>query len=266
MRTAKIVFAARSDKGRIRTNNEDNIFLCGEFLTEQNRDIPFKRSGCVCSPAVFAVFDGMGGESAGEAASLSAAESLLSFYNGIGYAVPADIDDAVDRFVHDANRRILTAASADGGRAGSTMALAVVGPCGIRAYNIGDSRIYVYQRGRLRQISVDHTLAMQKIAAGIYTVQEAMQSGDWGKLTACLGIARPDGMEYRAERLGEIPMYLNTRLLLCSDGLTDMVSDERIGQLLRPGRSPEQAAQDLMSEALNAGGKDNISMIVLDVK
>lgn len=266
MRTAKVLFAARSDKGRVRRNNEDNLFLCGGFLTEENRELPFKSIGRTEAPAVFAVFDGMGGEASGERASLTAAKTLAAFHDRLCCADRALLDNTVEEFVCEVNRRIRMESVEFKDRAGTTMALVAIGQREIYAYNIGDSRIYLYQKGKFSQLSVDHTLAMRKAAAGIYTLQEARCSDDWGKLTACLGIAGAGGTDFKAERLPSVPIVQKTRLLLCSDGVTDMLPDEDIRRLIHPFKAPELAAKDLMSEALNRGGRDNISLIVLDIR
>jgi protein phosphatase len=305
--------------GRARRGNEDNLFCCGAALDEASRDMPFSVCGETGAPAVFAVCDGMGGELAGERASLAAVQALADFDGRLRGADSARLDALVCEYVAEANRRIRLGAgetkaepraaacaewamagespngarvppcNGEGGaasaeravagesperpapqerpaRTGSTLALAVVARGELRAYNIGDSRVYVLDGAGLRLLSADHTLAMAKVRAGLLTEEQARRSGEWSKLTACLGIASDDGTEFSADISPPVPLSGRMRLLLCSDGLTDMAPDERIGQILRSAKNVRQAAQELMSEALNSGGADNVTLIVADIR
>jgi protein phosphatase len=279
--------------GRARRGNEDNLFCCGAALDEASRELPFSVCGETGAPAVFAVCDGMGGELAGERASLAAVQALADFDGRLRGADSARLDALVCEYVAEANRRIrlvaretqaepLAAACAERAmageslerpaprerpaRTGSTLALAVVARDELRAYNIGDSRVYAFDGAGLRLLSADHTLAMEKVRAGLLTEEQARRSGEWSKLTACLGIAGDGGAEFSAEISPPVPLSGRMRLLLCSDGLTDMATDERIGQILRSAKNARQAARELMSEALNSGGADNVTLIVADIR
>ena len=252
MPNPQIVFAARSDKGCARRNNEDNLYCCGTILTSDRQNLPFKTGGVFSAPAVFAVFDGVGGEQLGEQASLTAAQTLAEHADRICSAGTAQIDSAVKVLVDDINRRIREESKTMSVRMGTTMALAVVTQSEIRAYNIGDSRIYMFdERTGLRVVSIDHTLAMRRVKAGLVSETEARRSGDWSKLTACLGIAFENGLISEPYMSPPVPLSGKVRLLLCSDGLTDMVQDERIEHILGSCKNIEKAVQELMSEALN---------------
>lgn len=265
MQTPQIVYAARSDKGRARRNNEDNLYCCGTFLTDDIRNLPFRTEGRAAVPAVFAVFDGIGGEHLGEYASLTAVLTLKEHAANIAGAGPERNDEAVRVFVAETNRRIRDESEKSSVSMGTTMVLAVVDKSGIRAYSIGDSRIYVLDRDGFRQVNTDQTLAMRKVAEGLITEAEARRSRDWSMLTACIGIPADNGAYSEVQIDPPVPLTGKTRLLLCSDGLSDMVPDDRIEQILRSEQSVDKAVKVLMSEALNNGGRDNITIIAADI-
>lgn len=266
MKKPQIVYAARSDKGRTRRNNEDNLYCCGTILTSDIRDLPFRTDGSFTVPAIFAIFDGIGGEQMGEQASSTAVQTLTEHADKICRAGVDQIDAEVKAFVTDINQKLQYESKSMSTRMGTTMALAVVTQGGVWAYNIGDSRIYALDKDGLHRISIDHTLAMRKVEAGLITETEARQSCDWSKLTACLGIASDNGMSSEIRINPSVPLPGNIRLLLCSDGLTDMVHDDRIEQILRSSRFVDKIVQNLMSEALNNGGKDNTTIIAVEIQ
>lgn len=263
MGTALIRYAARSDKGCIRRNNEDNLFFCGRYLTSSELSHPFGVDGECPFPAIFGVFDGIGGEQCGEFASMIAAQTLTAYEPQLLSDLGTEPSSKMSNYVESVNQKIGKATSVQGTRMGTTAAIVVVSQSVISSYNVGDSRIYTCVRGKLKQISKDHTLARQKIDRKEYTTQEARQSLDWGKLTACLGIPRSNGKFAEITQLPITPINGAIRLLLCSDGISDMVPDNIIEAILRFG-PPNQAGKKLMSEALNRGGRDNASFIIVD--
>ncbi|MDR2176158.1 MAG: protein phosphatase 2C domain-containing protein [Synergistaceae bacterium] len=260
-------FSARSHIGRVRINNEDNLYCDGAAMTPENRDAPFALSGGADTPCIFAVCDGMGGEADGEFASLTAVAALAEHAEAIESAASAEADEihtAVRKFVTDANGRLCDAMRAKPGRMGTTLALAVVTDEAVYAYNLGDSRIYVLKEGRVCRLSEDHTLAAQKVEMGLLTEEEARTSR-WGhSLTRHLGLFE-DEMIVVPAAAEPLPIGGGCRLLLCSDGLTDMVRDARIEEILRSGPAAEDAAERLLAEALRNGGRDNVTCVVVDV-
>lgn len=260
-----VTYAARSDMGRVRRNNEDNLFCCGHFMFEEACNLPFKLNGQVSVPAVFAVCDGMGGYQLGEKASLIAAQILLEFSGKILDSSVHQLDWLMQEYISAVNQQIKQTSISQSSKMGTTLALIVVLCHEIRAYNIGDSRIYTFDRNGLHQISVDHTLAMTKVKSGLLTEAQARQSNEWNKLTACLGFPDNNGNDYKCEVLPPIRLNSNIRLLLCSDGLTDVLTDNQIEWILNSNKNTEQATLNLMSEALNHGGTDNVTAIVVDV-
>jgi protein phosphatase len=270
MRYPKAVtsFSARSHTGRVRSNNEDNLYCGGATLTPDNRDLPFALSGGADAPCVFAVCDGMGGEADGEFASLAAVTALAEHAKEIESVVAAGaekIHAAAQKFVTDANSRLCGATRAKPVRMGTTLALAVVTDGAVYAYNLGDSRIYALSSGRFTRVSEDHTLAARQVEAGVLTADEAKTSRWRHTLTRHLGLFE-DEMAVAPAIAEPLPIGEGCRILLCSDGLTDMAEDERIEEILRSSPAAEDAAERLLTEALENGGRDNITCVVVDIK
>jgi protein phosphatase len=248
----------------VRGNNEDNFYCDGLSLTPENRDSPFAASAGGGVPRVFAVFDGMGGAEDGEFASLTAAQTLARYAEHMKVASGDELDAVVQDFVTDVNDALCREMRARSIRMGATLALAVVTAQGARLYTIGDSRIYAFANGALQLLSEDHTVAMQKMKMGIYDEEKARRSGDWSKLNRCLGTFE-DEMYATADVRPMFAPHGGYRLLLCSDGLTDMVRDDRIAELLRGAKSADEATAALLDEALRNGGRDNVTCVVADV-
>jgi protein phosphatase len=248
----------------VRGSNEDNLYVNGVTLTAETRAAAFALEGAADAPCLFAVCDGMGGEEDGEFASLTAVGTLATFAERIRAAAPQHLDALVQEYVAGANAALCAAMGARGVRMGTTLALAALCPEGVHTYSIGDSRIYALCGGAFRQLSTDHTLVTPKIKMGLLTEEEARKDKDWHKLTAYLGVFE-DESEVCADVLPVLPLKEGARLLLCSDGLTDMVPDHRIEQILRDAAAAENAADTLLEEALANGGKDNVTVVLLDV-
>jgi protein phosphatase len=238
-------------------------------LTPDNRDAPFALGGSAETPCVFAVCDGMGGEADGEFASLTAVTALAEHAKEIesaGAGANAEkIHAAAQKFVTDANSRLCGAMRAKPVRMGTTLALAVVTDGAVYSYNLGDSRIYALSSsGLFTRVSEDHTLAAQKVKMGLLTEDEAKTSRWRHSLTRHLGLFE-DEMIVMPAVAEPLPIGEGCRMLLCSDGLTDMAEDARIEEILRSSPSAEDAAERLLTEALENGGRDNVTCVVVDI-
>ena len=217
----KVSFA--SNIGKVRLENEDNFFIEGigcktkENFSEKIVVSDFKIR-------IFAVFDGMGGEAYGKEASTIAAETLEKFNIDFSKAKDEDINSIVQEYVKKANEEICNMIIQKRCTIGGcTMALVCILNGKAYAFSIGDSRIYYYNQ-RLKQISEDQTLAMKKLKANIYTEEEAKNSDDARKLTSYLGVdTRNTGISVLAYSPFDIA---DGKILICSDGLTDMCSDD----------------------------------------
>lgn len=239
-----IEYSARSHVGRVRENNEDNLYVDGVMLTPDIRECPFTIDGYANYPAIFAVCDGMGGEDYGEIASLTAVQKLLAADGIIKTANSKQLDETIQSLVSDITEAINSDTVSSCNRMGTTLALAVIIENEIYCFNMGDSRIYALHKGDFRQITNDHT----------------PDGGASNKLTRCIGI----GEVMAAESYPSIPG--NSRILICSDGLTDMVSTTEIENILRVSEKTVNAADYLLNTALVNGGKDNVTVIVADTK
>ena len=259
----KIIFSCRSDVGSVRRNNEDNFYCNGVYLTPEERDKPFSLNGAADFPCVFAVCDGMGGESHGELASLTAVSTLKEHSEKIKTAaLSGSVDEAVQSFISDANEKICSIMRKNYFRMGTTLALVVAASGMVRAYNIGDSRIYTFHDGELSRISEDHTIAEQKIKLGIITPAEARRDKSRHVLTRCLGIF-DDEMIVVPNIVPAFAAHDGLKILLCSDGLTDMLSDCEIQDIIRDGKNTSSTVNALVESALHNGGRDNITCIMM---
>jgi PPM family protein phosphatase len=212
----------------------------------------------VCSPPLFAVADGMGGAQAGELASRLAATSLEEFAQAHGEQTAADL-------VQEANARIYRRSREDPAAAGmgSTITVALVdGTAGaVSLAHVGDSRAYLLRGGSLEQLTADHSLVAELVRSGRLTEEEAENHPQRSVITRVLG-TDPDVDVDTLSVLAE-PGDL---FLLCSDGLTAMLRDEDILQVLEEADGdPERAARALVDAANHAGGDDNITVVAFEI-
>ncbi|MDY0087561.1 MAG: Stp1/IreP family PP2C-type Ser/Thr phosphatase [Coriobacteriia bacterium] len=234
-RPAKRAYAGLTDIGRVRTHNEDSVLL---------------------EPPLFVVADGLGGHEAGEVASSIAVASLLD-------AAPARADSkALGRAVREANRAVIMAAREGRGREGmgTTLTAAVVEGLRITVAHVGDSRAYLLHGDVLERVTRDHSMVADMIAQGTLTEEEARVHPNRSVITRALGT---DPNMYAD--IYEIDASPGDRLLLCSDGLTGMLTDEQIAEMLGEYGDPELAARALVDAANDAGGHDNISVVIVDI-
>jgi protein phosphatase len=242
--------------GKVRGNNEDNLYADGVILTAEIRDRPFAIDGSSPAPVIFAVCDGMGGEEDGETASLAAVQLLGHCSERIKASRNTDCEACVREYVGAVNEAIHRDNA--GKRVGTTLALASVTKMGIYCFNIGDSRVYCLKEGTLTQVTNDHTLTGERIKNGAAAAEPAKGEDGKHKLTRCIGI----GKGITAEAYP--PIREKCRLLICSDGLTDSVSRDELEDILKYSVKTSDAANTLIGSALERGGRDNVTVVVLD--
>lgn len=230
-------WGAASDVGSRRVLNED------AFLAEA---------------PVFVVADGMGGHDAGEVASALAIEELWSFVGS-----PVVTSEQVQHCLAQAQDRIRAIVAAPGRGAGTTVSGVVVTELEGVPYwlvlNLGDSRTYRLSEGQLEQVSVDHSEVQELIDDGMLTPEQAVHHPRRNVVTRALGVGVGLDVDYWL-----IPIEEHDRVLVCSDGLTGEVADADIAAVLLSTSNPQTAADALVASALAAGGKDNVTVLVVD--
>jgi serine/threonine protein phosphatase PrpC len=208
---------------------------------------------------VFAVADGMGGHAAGEVASAIAVDTLRELA-----AQPVRSADDIAEAIAVANRRILDAAArqpAQRGMGTTTAGLVVVSAGGSEhwaVFNVGDSRVYRVFEGRVELITVDHSEVQELLDAGVITPHEAEHHPMRNVVTRSLGAPQPP-----APDLWVFPPIPGERFVICSDGLSNELSAEQIGSLVAEVDEPKAAAERLVRAAVDAGGRDNVTAVVV---
>jgi protein phosphatase len=242
-------FFSAIDTGRARSNNEDSVALDE-------------------AAALAVLADGMGGYNAGEVASgmLTAfikAELGRWLQEASSSASDAEVRRAMDICVDNANRAIFNAANSNPQYAGmgTTLVLAVFRQERLLVGHVGDSRAYRLRAGKLTQITRDHSLLQEQIDAGLITPEQAAFSANKNLVTRAVGVEDTVLLETHLHDLQSGDIYL-----LCSDGLSDMLDDASIAQVLQMYDSVEAAGTALINAANDAGGKDNIAVVLVRVQ
>lgn len=228
--------AARSDTGLQRSANED------AFLSR--------------SP-LYAVADGMGGAQAGEIAARIATETLEQ--------QPRDRDNAEEnlaRMASEANRRIFELARSDSSRAGmgTTLTGALVSDKEVSIVHVGDSRAYLFRDGDLRQLTRDHSLVEELRRQGQLTTEEAEEHPQRSVITRALGPEPEVDLDLHTHQARNGDVFI-----LCSDGLTSMVREDRLQEILEESSSLQDAVDALVEQANRNGGRDNITVVAFRV-
>ena len=246
--------ACGCSKGRIRTKNEDNFFFNGEYLPAENNGLSsiLMFQGKTKDGICFAVFDGMGGERCGELAAHAAAWQMKEFLrtsNG-----RHDIPNMLGELIVSLNAAVLEKAREELTRhMGTTLAGLFLREDRAYAFNLGDSRVYLSRDSTLTQLSVDHVDQRTVFSKNVKP-----------SLTQHLGI---DEEEFVVEpSITCCNPVAGDRFLLCSDGLTDMLADQEIGSLLQSSKTVQEAVESLIATALDRGGRDNVTIIVCEIK
>ncbi len=266
MKKIRANVCAVTHAGRIRRENEDNYDLNGRMTStgDLRKGSAFVQT--MAEPFHLSVCDGMGGESYGELASGIAVETIAAHANNV-YESGEDFSFAISNCLDDANNRICAEINARGKRMGTTLAAIYAVKGKILCTNIGDTRIYHYSKGVLEQISFDHTHAQTIVDAGEVAQNDIGRIPDAKRLTKHLGVFPEEAtLSPNISVIDDVDD--GDIVLLCSDGLTDMLSDDDITAILSTGESSQDVASKLIRTALERGGKDNVTVIAafLDVE
>ncbi len=228
----------------------------GSGLTDPGLTRPANEDTFIVEPPLYAVADGMGGHRAGEIASRVAVNELLA-------SAPRAADPkALARAVRAANRAVIESAQRSRSRAGmgTTLTAAIVDGTHVAVAHVGDSRAYLLHGGKLTRITEDHSMVADLVRQGTITEEDARFHPQRSVITRALG----SDPEMAADTY-ELDAEPGDRLLLATDGLTGMLPDDYIADLLVDGRSPTESAARLIEAANRAGGYDNITVVVVDL-
>jgi serine/threonine protein phosphatase PrpC len=234
--TLRLVVGAATDVGRVRDHNEDGYLVDGDLR-------------------LVAVADGMGGHLGGEVASATALETFHARFkegHDLRDAVVAANDAVFERSTGDDDVRGM----------GTTFTAAVLADDGETLVfgHVGDSRAYLLREGELRRITTDHSLVEELVQAGELTEDEAQVHPRRSMITRAIGLEPDVDVD-----LYPLALQAGDRVILCSDGLTDMLREEQVAATAAAEPDPDRAAQELVDGANSAGGVDNITVLVVDV-
>ena len=206
-------------------------------------------------PDLLIVADGMGGHAAGDYASRCAVETMVDY---IENAAKEQTVSVLDAAIQAANTAVLTKSMSDREYAGmgTTLVCGVIENGTIYAANVGDSRMYVIS-DRIEQITMDHSLVEEMVRMGQIDRERARSHPDKNVITRAVGVRPQVGADFF-----DVTLENGDTVLFCSDGLTNMVSDERIFQIVKNSKTLEEAGKTLVAEANQNGGSDNISVIL----
>lgn len=234
---------AMTDIGRARAVNQDYVFSCLEPIGNL--------------PNLFIVADGMGGHQAGDFAS---SYSVKKFLESVSLSLQKHPHKIFEDAIRYANRELIEKSKANPELKGMGTTLVALTIIGEKAYaaNVGDSRLYLLT-DELTQITTDHSLVQEMIRIGELTKESARNHPDKNIITRAVGA----GKEIHADFF-EFQFTGNAVLLMCSDGLSNMVDDGNLAVLLRSAETPEKISKKLIEAANKNGGKDNIAVIVIN--
>jgi len=270
----QVRFAAATHAGKVRPRNEDHYLVSrvGRWAETVATNLPteIRPQRSEDCGYVLVVADGMGGMTAGQQASrlaiLTGVDLVMQsprWYFRIDQDQATALMDQLCQYFRDIDRRLSEKALKDSSLygMGTTLTGAYLVGGNLFVVHVGDSRCYLFREGRLQQITRDHTLAQELADAGRISQEEASRHRMRNELTRYIGGS--DG-NIQAE-VHWLPLVPGDRILLCSDGLSGMVPDDEIARQLTEHHDADTACQSLLGAALEAGGRDNVTLIVADV-
>jgi len=250
----KAIIAGITDKGLARANNEDNFAL--------DESIQF-----------LLVCDGAGGQATGEVASRMAVEMIkgqIVVYAREGFKVPPaeknpkynDVTNCVVKSITVANESIFEASKKYLQNTGmaTTCVAAIIGEKVMSYAHVGDSRLYIIREGVMQQLTSDHSLVNEQLKRGLITEEQAEAAPYKNVLTRALG---SESVEVDA---AELELYPGDRILLCTDGLTRMLSDDVMLDTLKREPDPQKVCRQMVDLANSLGGRDNITLILANIE
>lgn len=232
----------QTDVGLKRNSNQDFVYASDQKVGRL--------------PSLLIVADGMGGHAAGDLASRVCVETLVSSIEGSGQTETIPV---LAEAVQKANRAVLKKAAEKPEYAGmgTTIVAAVIDGNTLYVANVGDSRLYLIDDDRIDQITLDHSLVAEMVRSGRISPEQMRNHPEKNIITRAVG-----GEENVEADFFDVGLHKGDVVLLCSDGLTNMVEDEQIFRIIRREKTLRDAGQKLISAANSAGGRDNISVVL----
>ena len=233
-----------TDVGQVRSQNQDYVYASEQPIGNL--------------PNLFVLADGLGGHNAGDFASRCAVSVIEASVKKDMSFNPIKI---MRHAIEEANEKIHELAKADAGKAGMGTTLVAVTVVGYYAYvaNVGDSRLYISGEQGLVQITRDHSWIAEMVMRGELSKEEARNHPDKNIITRALGASEEVDIDFFDVQLEE-----KNRILLCSDGLSNMIADEQIQEIIQSAEDIEQSGRQLVATANTNGGRDNISVILIE--
>lgn len=253
----KILSAAISDKGRVRAENQDNLYCNGVLRSNIDDNTTFTCKNKAVGCGLYAVADGMGGEADGAVASLMAVEDLGRLF------LPCRQDDLLHHVMSCNDRVCRRIYENNGISMGTTFAGVSIDGNKANIINIGDSRIYMIRDGEISRLSVVHTMIQLLLDAGTITPEEAKEHPSRHALSQNIGIPKSEMLiePYSAT----IDISENDIFIICSDGLTDVLSDDEILSAVNCCNSVDEIPGALFDKAIYLGTKDNVTVLAIKV-
>lgn len=249
----KIIAVCSSNRGKVRINNEDNFFENGEILSEDSSETIYSEENGK-KMNLFAVFDGMGGEHHGEIASKVAARRMQQVF-WKKRSEHCNREEMLLELCHDMNQQVCLLQNKYSASTGTTVSALLFEKNQVIACNVGDSPIFVVRDNHISRIYEEHTNRRLLQMRGSSRKPELMQ---------CLGI--PEDEMLISPYIQQYEVKKDDWYLICSDGLTDMMSEKDILMIIQENAEPKQKVKDLMDKALEQGGTDNITAILINIR
>ena len=237
-------YAGRTHTGLVREINQDSFLVLD--LPEQNA-------------LAVVLADGMGGHNAGELASSLAVEYAAEQAKEKDFT-GKNCASQITRIMDEANKLVYSKSLQDIAHVGmgTTMIMAVVTDSEINIGHVGDSRVYILRKGELERITTDHSLVEELLQSGAITTEEAENHPSKNVITKALGCEPKINIDNYKRKIEN-----GDKMLLCSDGLTNMVKEQEIRTVLTGTKDPEEAVDKLIEKANNYGGEDNVTAVAV---
>jgi serine/threonine protein phosphatase PrpC len=266
-----VEFGALSHPGKVRENNEDHYLVTRRSRTRQvlasNLPEGYLPVSADDNAYVIVVADGLGGEAFGELASKLALRtawdlsmSEIKWTLKVGEREVQELKEKAELYFQLIDRALIQEGRVKPQMAGMGTTLTFAYTIGSNAFvfHVGDSRAYLFRGDRLIRLTRDHTVAQKLVDAGVLTPESVATSSFRNMLTNCLGCSK-EGVKVE---MRHIRVEDGDVLLLCSDGLTDMVDEDAMSKTLNAHVVPQEACQALLDQALDNGGRDNVTMVL----